>query len=110
MKFTLSGTKKLERVIKKNANTQKVKMIVKANGADMQQKAMRYAPVDTGSLKRYIMISLFDSGYTTTVKPLMNYSSYVEYGTRFMEAQPYMKPAFIQQRLIFVKEMSKLVK
>lgn len=40
----------------------------------------------------------------------MDYAPYVEFGTRFMLAQPYLGPAFQKQLPIFKKDLSKLVK
>ena len=36
--------------------------------------------------------------------------TYVEFGTRFMDAQPFVRPAFKQQVPIFKSDMKKLVK
>jgi len=44
------------------------------------------------------------------VEPHTEYASYVEFGTRFMEAQPYMKPAFEKQSKQFRKDMNELVR
>ncbi|MDT2640464.1 hypothetical protein P7D31_10090 [Enterococcus dongliensis] len=35
---------------------------------------------------------------------------YLEYGTRFMEAQPFMGPAYRAQKEIFKRDMDRLVK
>lgn len=84
--------------------------IVKKNGAELQQKEMRIVPVDTGNLKRSILLAVEDNGMTSTVEPTANYAGYVEYGTRFMDAQPYVRPSYEQQKEIFMKDMKKYVK
>ena len=43
------------------------------------------------------------------VEPTAEYGPYDELGTRFMEAQPYLKPAFDDQKERFKKDMKKLV-
>ena len=43
------------------------------------------------------------------VEPTAEYAPYVELGTRFMEAQPYLGPAFNEQKEKFKKDMKKLV-
>jgi len=108
--FEITGIDKLEKQLKKNATMQDVKNIVKMNGAELQQKAMRKAAVDTGSMKRYIMLSLLDGGLTSRINALMNYSSYVEWGTRYMSAQPFIKPAYNQQKIQFKKDLERLMK
>ena len=46
---------------------------------------------------------------TAEVEPKADYAPYVELGTRFMEAQPYLAPAFRDQIGQFRKDMKKLV-
>ena len=75
----------------------------------MQTKAQQNAPVDTGHLKRSIGLNMTDAGMTAGVQPTAEYAPYVELGTRFMEAQPYLKPAFNEQKEKFKKDMKKLV-
>ncbi|MEG1459562.1 MAG: HK97 gp10 family phage protein, partial [Acetivibrio sp.] len=75
-----------------------VRRVVKLNGAEMQNKAQRNSPVDTGTLKRGIGIELGDGGLTAKVEAAAEYAPYQEYGTRFMESQPYMHPAFNEQK------------
>lgn len=108
--FKIDGIKQLEKQLKRNATMQDIKNVVRINGAELQQKAMRNAPVDTGSLKRYIMVSLLDGGLTSRVNSLMDYAPYVEYGTRFMAAQPFLKPAYNQQKSAFKRDLDRLMK
>ena len=103
------GIEKLQKKLKKNVQMEDVKRVVRHNGAEMQEKAQRNAPVDTGTLKRSIGLEITDSGMTAEVRPTADYAPYVEYGTRFMEAQPYLKPAFDEQKEKFKKDMKKLV-
>ncbi len=84
--------------------------VVKANTAELQQKEMRTVPVDTGFLKRSIMLTMKDKGLTGVVEPTANYASYVEYGTRFMAAQPYVRPNYEAQSKQFIQDMQKFVK
>jgi HK97 gp10 family phage protein len=104
------GIVKLNKGLKKRMDMSAVKTVVKKNGADMQRKAQRNAPVDTGTLKRRIGLNISDSGMTATVEPTAEYAPYVELGTRFMEAQPYLKPAFEEQKKQFEKDLQKLVR
>lgn len=98
--------KKLARSIKKQA----VRSIVKKNGAALQKKAQKNAPVDTGTLERSIGLEIKDDGMTAVVEPTAEYAAYVEYGTRFMKAQPYLKPAFEEQQRKFESDMKDLVR
>lgn len=115
------GIAKLNKGLKKRMDLNAVKDTVKLNGSKMQKKAQRKAPVGTpestgipgyigGTLKRSIGIEVSDSGMKATVEPTAEYAPYVELGTRFMEAQPYLKPAFEEQKKQFEKDLQKLVR
>ena len=103
------GMEKLQKKLKKNVQMDDVKQVVRHNGAEMQTKAQQNAPVDTGALKRSIGLEITDSGMSAEIEPTAEYAPYVELGTRFMEAQPYLKPAFDDQKEKFKRDMKKLV-
>ena len=63
-----------------------------------------------GTLKRSIGLDITDGGMTAEVEPTAEYAAYVEYGTRFMNAQPYMRPSYNQQKEKFKSDMKKLVR
>lgn len=109
-KIKLEGMEKLQVKLKKNVQMSKVKQIVKDNGAALQEAAQRKAPVDTGNLKQNIGLEIRDGGLTAEVEPTAEYAAYVEYGTRFMNAQPYMRPSYNQQKEKFKSDMKKLVR
>jgi HK97 gp10 family phage protein len=54
-------------------------------------------------------MDLSDGGLTGKVKPTADYAPYLEYGTRFQSAQPFMRPAFNKQKAQFKSDMDKLV-
>lgn len=108
VKFT--GVNELRAALKKKSGMDAVMHIVKQNGAEMQSRAQRNAPVDTGNLKRSIGLDIMDAGLTAKVEPTAEYAPYLEYGTRFMEAQPFVKPAFHEQKEQFKSDMDKLAR
>ena len=103
------GIEKIQKKLRQNVQMADVKKVVRHNGAEMQAKAQQNAPVDTGTLKRSIGIEITVGGMTAEVEPTADYAPYVELGTRFMEAQPYLGPAFNEQKEKFKKDMKKLV-
>ena len=109
-KVKIVGIEKLQKKLIRNMDTSAVRTVVQKNGADMQTKAQQNAPVDTGNLKRSIGLAMRDSGLTAEVEPTAEYAPYVEFGTRFMNAQPYLRPAFEEQKEKFKKDMDKLVR
>ncbi len=117
----IDGFDKLEAKLKRNMNLGAVRTVVRKNGADLQTKAQENAPVGTpqstgipgyvgGKLKQSIGLDITDGGLTAEVEPTADYAAYVEYGTRFMEAQPYLKPAYDEQKKKFVKDLNELVR
>ena len=104
------GVQKLQKKLKENVRMADVKKVVRVNGSEMQQRAQKHVTVDTGTLKRSITLEITDGGMAAEVETHTEYAAYVEYGTRKMAAQPYMKPAFEEQSKQFEKDMKGLVK
>ena len=73
------------------------------------QSAKRHAVFtkgySTGATKRSISLELTAGGFEGHVKSGTDYSGYLEKGTRFMEAQPFMKPAFDEIEPQFIAEL-----
>ncbi|OOL82128.1 hypothetical protein BWX42_00145 [Dolosigranulum pigrum] len=78
----------------------------------MNQKAVRNAVFtrgySTGQTRRSIALNR-TGGLEARVKPGTDYAVYVEYGTRFMSAQPFMRPSFNAQKVQFLSDMRRLV-
>lgn len=100
----------LAKALKKSGLEAKVKQTVIRNASEMQKKAMELTPVDTGFLKRSIGLTEWPSGFGISVSPTAEYAPYVEYGTRYQSAQPFMRPAFQQQEKKFTGDLNKLLK
>ena len=118
----ITGDKKLLKKLSKNLDKTLAKNAVKKNGAQLEAKAKREAEKfkghyegkkfvkPTGRLKDSISVELTNDGMTAEVAPHTEYAAYVEFGTRFMDAQPYLKPAFDEQMKQFVKDLERCVK
>lgn len=63
-------------------------------GAGMEAEATSIVPVDTGFLQSTIYHNVDEGSLTLELGATADYSSYVEFGTRRMAAQPYIRPAF----------------
>lgn len=108
--MNVKGVEELARALRKGADIRDVANAVKLNGAEMQAKAQRYAAVDTGFMKRGIVLEFTDDGYSARVEATAEYSAYVNYGTRFQPAQPFLTPAFYEQEKKFIADMKRLLK
>lgn len=120
------GMDKLQKALKDNVTLDDVKKVVRHHGAELQQKIQKNADFakgyQTGTTKRSIGLEITDFGMTAetgVIKYVKNpesgrlatkYSPYVEYGTRFMDAQPFVRPAYNEQKEKFKKDMDKLVR
>ena len=115
-KVIIVGIVGLQMKLKTNASMDKVKTVVQKNGDQMNEKMKKntesafvkgYSHGDTAGS---IFTTIKDNGLTAEVGPTTEYSPYVEYGTRFMEPEPFIKPAFDSQKEQFKKDMDKLVR
>lgn len=121
IEIKFDGIEKLEKALKENVTLADVKKIVKHHGAELQEKARENADFrghwagdvfkrPTGTLKRSIGLDFDNDGLTAVVEPGVEYAAYVELGTRFMEAQPYLKPAWEKQKTEFKRDLEKLMR
>jgi HK97 gp10 family phage protein len=93
----------LETVTKESMQGQKSGLIYhRPGGAQHQSSAPGEAPaVDTGVLVNSIQ-DLFESELLAYVYTNTQYARYLEFGTAFMEARPFFKPAADQVRPAFL--------
>lgn len=113
-KLEIEGLEKLAKQLKANATLDDVKKVVKQNGAELQRKIQGNADFtkgyQTGTTKRSVKLEMQDGGFTAVSGPQTDYAPYLEYGTRFMEAQPFVKPAYEEQAQQFKNDLQKLVR
>lgn len=95
-----------------------IRNVVMKNGADLQEDAQKRMTktvayvkgYSKGNTRRGTTLSISDDGMKATVAPHSEYFSYVEYGTRYMEAEPTLNPAFNKIKQQFYKDVIGLVK
>ena len=114
--YKLDGMSKLQKELMQRASKDKVVSVVKRNTTQMQQTAMSKASstytrgYSTGDTKKSIGISFENSGMSGTTGMGMEYNPYTEKGTRFMAAEPLLKPTFNSQKTKFKSDLEKLLK
>lgn len=64
----------------------------------------------TGYLKRHIKMEITNGGLTGVTGTTAEYGGYVEMGTRYMRAQPFIRPGFDEISKDFIEELEKLTK
>ena len=113
-KLTVTGMDKVEKALRKNVQMSDVKKCVRHHGTKLQQRMQENADFkkgyQTGQTKRSIGLEMQDSGLTASVGPETEHSPYLEFGTRFMEAQPFVKPAYDDQKVEFRKDLQRLMR
>ena len=127
MQFELKGLEKLQKKLQRVAKMEEVERIVEKHGTAMQKKAVtnaskfrghyegrgksRHFVKPTGATKRSISVNSNKiDRFRYRVAPGTAYAAYVELGTRKMSAQPFIKPAFDEQKKLFKNDLERLVK
>ena len=107
----IEGIERFQKKLKKNVSLDAVKKVVKHYGDKMDVDAKKNAEhfkghygwskdkgygfiKPSGNLKQGIISDPKRDGLEYQTESTVNYAGYVECGTRFMDAQPYLKPAF----------------
>ena len=110
MSIEIRGVVEMQKGLKKMATMDDVKQAIRVNTTEMHQKASRKVAVDTGHLRRSITTEFSDGGLTGRVYTDVEYAIFQEYGTRFQSGTPFMRPSLYEQRPMFYKDMSRLLK
>lgn len=110
------GLDKLQKKLKKNAEMADVKKVVKFHGGQLSERMKAQTQqsftrgYSTGDTASSINVEITDGGLEARVGPTTNYAEYVEYGTRFMEAEPFVRPALDAQKDKFKSDLKKLMR
>lgn len=110
MSIEIKGLEELQKKLVDNADPARIRQMVKRHGAQLQNKTQRLAPCKSGTLRRSIELEISLSGFQATVRPTAHYAQYVEYGTRKMNAHPFLKPAHDMQKEAFKKDIALFLK
>lgn len=127
VRFELKGLEKLQKKLQKVSKMEEMERIIEKHGTEMQRKAIinaskfrghyegrgknKHFVKPTGATKRSISVNSSKVGrFKYKVAPGTSYAAYVELGTRKMSAQPFIKPAFDDQKRLFKNDLERLVK
>lgn len=75
---------------------------------EIQNLAKMKAAVDTGNLRNSIQLDIL-SDTKILITSFASYSYFVEFGTIYMKAQPFLRPAIDEVRFKRIKEIAKQV-
>ena len=113
--YSVHGIKGLNAGLLKRAQLKEIKGIVKKHTTEMQQEAMANASstyikgYSIGATKKSIGIGFEDNSLTGFTGLGTSYAIYVEYGTRFMSAEPLLGPVFKKHKNVFISDIKKVV-
>ena len=92
--ITTEGTDQLASAMNSvgDALTREMATVLQEFGDSIVNEAQAAAPVDTGYMRDHISVTDASDTHVTIVSEA-DYSGFVEYGTRHMDAQPFITPA-----------------
>lgn len=114
MNVKFNGLDDFVGVLKDNVTMDDVKRIIKVNGDRLnrymkEQTTHAYVKgYSTGDTAGSINTEVRDGGLTVAVGATMNYDPYVEYGTRYMSAEPILGPSLERVRPQFLGDLEKV--
>lgn len=108
--INLAGVNELQKRLKRlNINAAKeVSQVTKKAVLNIERKAKKYAPVDTGRLRSSITPYVKDT--EGEVSTNVEYALNVEIGTANQKAQPYMAPAANEIKPEYQREVNEALK
>lgn len=116
MDVKIEGLDKLQKKLVKMQKMSEVKKTVAefATGAVSDLQRQTYVSFikgySTGWTREHADKSIEDSGFTAVIGVRdTNYAKYVEFGTRYMEAEPFMQPMIDRQSREFKRRLERLV-
>ncbi|MCR4258746.1 hypothetical protein VMHJH2_09460 [Streptococcus uberis] len=112
------GDKELLQALIKQSSPERLQKVVRKNGKYLQKKAIKNAIFNghmkgkklvkpTGATRQSIKLEFGQYGLAARVSAGTHYSGYLEVGTRFMEAQPFMQPALDVVMEQFLEDLAK---
>lgn len=88
-----------------NAITEAEKTALEAIGLFVEGEAKLRVPVDTGNLRGSLDHKVDEEKKAVHIGTNVEYASYVEKGTRYQEAQPYLTPA-VEENIDKIKKIT----
>lgn len=110
VKFDKKGFDELAKALDSDRIHRQAEKIITYHTSDLHTRSQRKVPVRTGHLKRSGIVRTNPEKLEGRVKYSADYAGYVEKGTRYMDAQPYLEPALNEVKPALIKDMARLNK
>lgn len=113
-RISVSGADELIAHLRNAQKLAEVKDVVKKNTANLHRKSVKNAQFtkgySTGATRQSIKSDILNDGLAGKVSAGTHYSGYLEVGTRKMEAQPFIGPAFEEVSQEFHDDLNEVMK
>ncbi len=112
----IHGLEELQRDLKDNITLDDVKRVVQTNGARLSRKMKEQTKMSyvkghsTGDTASSINAEPRNGGLSVAVGSTMSYTPYVEFGTRYMSAEPVVQPALQAVYPQFFRDIERMMK
>ena len=114
----MKGMAQLNAAMRSRMRCEAVKMIVKQNGAELEERMKNRTEVaftkgysvPPHQTRQSIHTTIENNGLTAVVGPTTQYAPYVEFGTRKMEAEPFVFPSWAEQADQFKKDLRRITR
>jgi len=73
---------------------------------DAKQRMTDWPAVDTGATRNSIFVDPGTPSFSQKIGPTTEYAPFIEFGTRYMSARPYMIPALEKEAPRFIAALS----
>lgn len=83
----------------------RIRKVLTETAINIHRKATKFAPVDTGRLHTSIKWEVLKGGRTAIISTNVEYAAYVEFGTKKMRKQPYMRPALLLEQQPYMSKI-----
>jgi HK97 gp10 family phage protein len=86
-----------------------VRRVVSISAVNIERLAKQRCPVDTGRLRASVA-KRFAGETAAEIGTNVEYAPYVEHGTRYQRAQPFLGPALEQERPQFLSALAAVIR
>lgn len=110
--FKIKGVDKLiSKIQQMDESVQKeAKLLVFDAATDIEVEALAKVPMRTKTLRNSINKLPVNNAFGAIVSANTDYAVFVEFGTKYQRAQPYLTPAFLRVSKEFVSDLKALLK
>lgn len=107
-KIEFQGINELKDYMLEAEKLDDVKEITRKYSVQLGRLASILSPVDTGFLKRSMVVLIQDGGMTGIIEFYAEYAPYQEFGTRWMPGKWYLKRGFDQVVVLYIADLERL--